>query len=135
LQAALGCAQIEHIDRIIQERERVYKTYVELLHKIDGIKLQYFSDNVAPVVWKIALMLDPSAFPKGRDDVIVQLKQRGIETRSGFFPPGAMPHLHDHISLKTCDTLSQRIISLPFFPSLTEEDIEYVCTNLAACKK
>ncbi len=135
MQAAIGCAQLEQISRIAQERDRVYKTYTRLLGKIDGVKLQEYSTLVDPVVWAIAVSLDGLAFAQGRDVVIDQLKEIGIETRPGFYSANTMPHIYGEVTVPICERLSQQVISLPSSPTLTEEEIEYVCASLKACRR
>lgn len=135
MQAAIGCAQLEKIAAITRERERVYKTYTRLLQNVEGVTLQYYSDKVDPVVWAIAVALDVSAFPQGRDAVIEQLKQIGIETRPGFYSASTMPHIYGKMQLPVCEHLSQQVVSLPSSPTLTDEEIEYVCTRFKSCKK
>lgn len=135
MQAAIGCAQLEQISEITQERDRVYKTYSGLLGKMDGATLQAYSKDVDPVVWAIAIALETSAFPQGRDAVIDQLKQMGIETRPGFYSANTMPHIYGEVQLPICEYLSQQVISLPSSPTLTEEEIEYVCASFKSCRK
>jgi len=135
MQAAIGCAQLEQITTITKERDRVYKTYVRQLQNMEGVTLQYYSDKVDPVVWAIAVVLDVSAFPQGRDAVMKQLKQLGIETRQGFYSANTMPHIFGKIHLPVCEQLSQQVLSLPSSPPLTDEEIEYVCSSFKSCKK
>jgi len=135
MQAAIGCAQLEQIEAITKERDRVYKTYTRLLQNVEGVTFQYYSNKVDPVVWAIAIALDVFAFPQGRDAVIEQLKQMGIETRPGFCSANTMPHIYGKMQLPVCEHLSEQVISLPSGPTLTEEEIEYVCTSFKSCKK
>jgi len=135
MQAALGCAQLEHVDQIIYERDRVYRTYKSFLKNIDGISLQEFSEKVNAVVWAIGISLDKGAFSQGRDGLIDQLGGMGIETRPGFYSANTMPHIYGDIQLPICESLSQIIISLPSSPTLTEEDIVYICESLESCKR
>lgn len=135
MQAAIGCAQLEQIDKIIHERDRVYQTYKRLLENMGGLSLQVFSKDVHPVVWAIAIKLHPAAFPQGRDSVMDQLKQLGIETRPGFYAADTMPHLYGKVNVPICSKLSQQIVSLPSSPTLTDEEIEYVCTSIRSCKR
>lgn len=135
MQAALGCAQLEQINRIISERGRVYKTYKRMLENMEGAVLQKFSEEVHPVVWAIAVKLDVSAFPQGRDLLIAQLKQEGVETRPGFYSANTMPHLYGKVQLPMCESLSQQVLSLPSSPTLTDEEIEYVCTTFKSFRK
>ena len=135
MQAAIGCAQLEQIDKIILERSRVYRSYKRLLENIEGVILQRFTDESDPVVWAICVKLDASAFPQGRDMVIEQFKRLGIETRPGFYSASTMPHLYGMAQLPICDNLSEHIVSLPSSPTLTDEEIEYVCTTFKAFRK
>ena len=135
MQAAMGYAQLEQINRIIFERNRVYKTYRNFLENMEGVVLQYFSADVDPVVWAIAVRLDVSAFPRGRDVVSNQLEQLGIETRPGFYSANTMQHIYGEVHVPVCNDLSQQILSLPSSPTLTDEEIEYVCTSLKFCRK
>jgi len=135
LQASIGCAQIEKVDKIILERERVFVTYKDLLKNIDGITFQFFPKEVSPVVWAISVILDESAFPQGRDEVMEQLQKLGIETRPGFYSATMMPHLYGVMKLPICEILSRQIISLPSSPLLTNEQIDYICSSLVILKK
>lgn len=129
MQAALCCAQLEQLDRIVAERHRVYKTYQRRLKKIPGITLQNFGENVAPVVWAVAFKLDPLAFPQGRDSIIEQMFSNGIELRPGFYSPAQIEYF-DCSPLPVCDSLASSIISLPSFPTLTDTQIHFICDNL-----
>jgi len=135
MQAAIGCAQLEMVDRITAERARVYASYKSKLVDVDGIRLQKFSDQVDPVVWAIALEIDLKAFPQGRDALVSSMKESGIETRPGFYSASTMPHLYGEQSLPRSDQLSRCVISLPSSPTLTEEEIEQVCQVLVRSRK
>ena len=130
MQAALGCAQIEKLDRIVAERLRVYAAYSSRLARMPGVTLQVFRPEVEPVVWAIAVQLDPAVFPQGRDSVLQQMLEAGIETRPGFYSPGQLEYF-DCPPLAACDALAASVVSLPSYPTLTEPEIERICTQLA----
>ena len=130
LQAALGVAQMQRLDRIIAERKRVHASYNALLGREGGITLQKFEPDVVPVLWAIALKLDGKAFPQGRDAVITQLREANIETRPGFYTPSQMPHIYDCPPLPVCEAIARQTISLPTYPTLTDEQIGYICEIL-----
>ena len=129
IQAALGCAQLEQLDSIVAERHRVYKIYRQRLEKIPGVTLQTFRENVDPVVWAVALKLDPIEFPQGRDAIIEHMLIAGIELRPGFYSPAQIEYF-DCAHLPTCDSLASSIVSLPSFPTLTASQIHFICDNL-----
>jgi perosamine synthetase len=133
-QAAMGCAQLEKLDEIIDQRRRVHRQYVRHLANLPGLFLQVFPPEVDPVLWAMAVKLEDEAYPQGRDQVIAQLAERQIETRNGFYAPSQMG-LYGAPPLPVCEDISRHVISLPTFPTLTDEQIEYVCRRLAALRK
>lgn len=135
LQAALGCAQLEKIGQIIRERKRVHRTYQNCLSKVPGVTLQHFPPEVDPIVWAVAVQLDPQAYPQGRDLVMQQLEEAGIETRNGFYAASRMEHLYTCSPLPVCEALSQEVISLPTYPTLQDDDIELICARLGSLRK
>jgi perosamine synthetase len=135
LQAALGCAQFEQIDRIVAARKEMFETYRKHLELLPGVMMQRIAPEVDPVPWVVAVRLDPAAFPDGRDAVMQRLTAVGIETRPGFYSASRMTHLYSAAALHHSDAASDWIVALPSFPSLTEEQIEYVCIQLGRLRK
>jgi len=135
LQAAMGCAQLEGIDQIIGERQRVYASYRRYLSTIPGVTMQHFCSNVDPVVWAIAARLDPRAYPQGRDEVMRQLDAAGIETRNGFYAASMLGHLYDCASLPICEDLSRQVISLPTYCTLQDSEIQFICSELETARR
>jgi len=135
LQAALGCAQLERLDSIIRERKRVHQTYKTALKNGGGVRLQPFRPEVDPVLWAFAVELDPAAFPQGRNSVIEQLAAAGIETRNGFYAASQLPIYPGCPSLPVCERLANNVISLPTFPSLTDQQINYICEQLVGLRE
>ena len=129
LQAALGCAQLEKLDKIVAERRRVYAAYLGRLTGMPGVILQRFRSDDEPVVWAVAVGLDPLVFPQGRDAVMAQMLDAGIELRPGFYSPSQINYFGCP-PLVICDNLASSIVSLPSYPSLTESEIERVCDQL-----
>lgn len=129
LQAAMGCAQLEHLDQIVRERARVKARYEERLVGAFGVDMQTVSEEVTPVLWAMAVRLDPDAFPQGRDEVMNQLQAMSIETRVGFYAASRIP-LYECGPLPACEAVSGSLVSLPTFPTLTNDEIDFVCEQL-----
>ncbi len=132
LQAAIGCAQLEQIDRIVKERSRVWATYSHRLLAMSGVTMQFVEPDVDPVMWAVAVRLSPDAFPQGRDAVMDQMAALGIETRPGFYPASAMPHIYGLQHVPVSDALAASILVLPSSPSLDDARIHRICDTLAS---
>jgi perosamine synthetase len=130
LQAAVGCAQLGRIDTITLERRRVYDSYQKYLSNVPGVTMQGFAQGVVPLVWAVAVKLDPKAYPQGRDTLIRQLRESNIETRNGFYSASMLPHLYTSLALPVCEDLSRQVISFPSYGNLEDLDIQFICSSL-----
>lgn len=135
LQAALGCAQFNKIDHIFAERRRVHASYRRLFDGEKGIILQRFNPNVEPVLWALAAELDRKYFPQGRDGVMAQLAEQGIETRNGFYSANQLKIYKNVGDVPISDRLAKNVISLPTFASLKDEQIDFISKAVIALKK
>ncbi|MBF0386269.1 MAG: DegT/DnrJ/EryC1/StrS family aminotransferase [Candidatus Omnitrophica bacterium] len=135
MQAALGCAQMERLEEIIRERKRIHLAYAGHLGSFDGVSMQVFTPKVDPVLWATAVKIDSVAYPQGRDIVLQQMLAANIETRPGFYTAFGMKHLHQSGRLPVCEALSGQIISLPTFPTLSDEQIDFICTKLKGLRR
>jgi perosamine synthetase len=129
LQAALGCAQLEQLETIVAERQRVYRRYCANFASLQGVVPQRFSEEVDAVVWAIALKLDSRIYPQGRDRVMMQMQDSGIETRPGFYPPSVLGYF-ECPPLPVSETLASEIISLPSYPTLENSEVDFICETL-----
>ena len=90
LQAALGYSQISNLDKVIKYKKKQGERYLKLLnsHK-DIFQLPLVeSRNVSNNFWVFGIVLKNE---KIRDDLILKLSQKGIETRPFFWPLHLQP--------------------------------------------
>lgn len=135
LQAALGCAQFEKLRTIAAARRRMDRSYRRRLARMSGVALQRYPGEVDPVVWAVAVRLDPRAYPQGRDAVIAQMKEGGIETRPGFHAPSEMSHLYKTRRIPESENLARQVISLPSIPTLNEDEFDRICGTLESLRR
>lgn len=129
VQAAIGCAQLEKLELIIRERRRIYAQYRKHLNHVRGFRLQSFSPDVKPVPWTFAVYLDPEVFPQGRDRVMEQLNQTGIETRPGFYASSLLTIYKKH-TVPLAENMSRHVICLPTYISLQNGQIQTICEEI-----
>ena len=133
VQAAIGCAQFTKVDWVITERERVFNTYKKCLDSQDGITFQTITPGTDPVMWAVAVKLEPKSFPQGRDGVIEQFKSSEIETRPGFVPSSRLGYFLAHNVINS-EILGANVISFPTYPSLSDDDISTICEKLISVR-
>jgi len=137
--AALLCAQLERKEDIVRRRRQVYAWYRERLRDLTGISFQPVADWAETTPWLMCLQIEPD-FGKTRDAVAAGLASAGIDTRPFFIPLHTLPPFRqqsvergEHLPLTA--TLAERGLNLPTYPTMTEDDVAYVCDALAAIRR
>lgn len=135
LHAALGLAQTEKADEYKAMRIRNGKLYREMLSAIKGIQLQQDQPDGENVFWMNGICLKPE-YGHSRDALIAHLKEQGIDTRLFFNGMHRQPALQKYGcdcagSYPISDMLADNGFYLPSASSLTEADIERVCSTVA----
>ncbi|HZS48612.1 MAG TPA: DegT/DnrJ/EryC1/StrS family aminotransferase [Blastocatellia bacterium] len=130
IQAALGLAQMSRLDAVIEHRRNLASWYKQHLSDLDDIRFQDSVPDSEPVYWMIALCLDRWKTYEQRDEVMAELALHGIETRPMFYPLNEMPACANFPRSKSLDNaarIARSGIVLPSGPTLTEEDVAYIC--------
>jgi perosamine synthetase len=128
LQAALGVAQMERIDRVIQRKRKNARLYNSLLKKVPGITLPSEPPWVKHVYWLYTVLIEKQ-FKIPRCQVIEELAARGIETRPTFCPISSMPPYRNsgHQRFPVAEKISATGLSLPSSPLLNSDSIHRIC--------
>ena len=83
-------------------------------------------------------MLVPEVLADRRDAVMALLKEQGIETRAYFSPPVHEQRFFRRFverPLPRTEALARRVITLPFYTTITEAEMDYVISTLAKAEK
>jgi len=133
IQCALGVAQLERIDEILEKRNKVASQYSELLQDIVKVPDEPEGHKRSWFVYVVCLS---KAYSKmERDNILSSLIERGISCNN-YFPPIHLQPLYQEMfgytdgEFKITESLSSRTISLPFHNNLTDDEISYVATAL-----
>jgi perosamine synthetase len=141
LQAAIGCAQMEKIDEIIEMKRGVAREYNRLLSECPEVQLPVEKDYARNVYWMYHIVLTGRA-SEGRAGIMSRLAADGIETRETFIPYNMQEHLPiiSGISRSECpvaNSIAWRGFYLPSGPVLEKEEIAHIAerlmTAIAAC--
>lgn len=134
VQAAIGVAQLEQIEKFIAMKRRNAQLYNSLLQKINGLTLQPEMRWARSVYWMHSVLVDENEFGCSRDELMAKLKARGIDTRPFFYPMHQLPMYSSGYSdrdFPVAAGLSRRGINLPSSAKLSEDDIRQVCQAMA----
>ena len=129
LQAALGVAQLNKIERLIEKKRSIANTYKGLLQDLQKTSSVSFSPEMPwakSVYWLFSILVDPSR----RDRLINYLEKQGIESRPFFYPSHILPPYNHNLSLPISEKLSAMGVNLPSGAKLDEKQIEEVVESL-----
>jgi len=135
MQAALGVAQLERINQIIEKKRWIGNTYNKLLKDLNMINAPVKStDFCENIYWVYAITLKDS-FSKTPQQIMSELGKHGVGTRPFFFPMHKQP-VYNNAGLFLKDNLpnSEKLYEKGFYiPSglaLTQNQIRDVSSAL-----
>ena len=133
LQAAMGCAQIERADELIEGKRRVFYKYKELFADFPCVM------NPEPDYTKNSYWMPTIVFDKNlninRYELMAYLKERNIESRPFFYPLTTLPMFEEKPENVVSYDLYERAINLPSHHNLTVREIETVVSEIKTFSK
>lgn len=132
MQAALGLAQLERFEEMQQKRERFAQIYDREFDKIDCVDYIKIAPNTTVHSRHLYILkLELDKLKIDRDQFIIELNERNVGTSVHFAPVHLMSAYRDRFGFKEGDFPNteqywNRIISIPLYSSMEEDDVYYV---------
>jgi len=117
-QAALGLAQLKQLPRFLERRQAIAASYRERLQALP-LQLPFIPPGCVPVYYRYVVKGALRA-----DAYLARLQALGVEARRPVFRP-----LHRYFGLQGfpgAEEAWEKAISLPIYPSLSDEEIERI---------
>ncbi len=134
LAAALGVAQVEKLDSLLECRAAVARMYEERLAGIEGLRTPIHGRGNEVRSWFVYTVRLPEG--ADRDATIERLAERGVASKAYLPCIHLFPHLRElgyrEGQFPVAEEASARSLALPFFTSMTESQVARVCQDLAA---
>jgi perosamine synthetase len=131
MSAAIGIAQLEKLDVLLEARRRVAERYDEALGGIDGVELPYGGPE--PRSWFIYFVRLAEGLD--RDAVAARLAARGVATRPYLPAIHLQPPYRERFGyvegmLPVTERVSRSTLALPFYVQLEDDDVAHVAASL-----
>lgn len=127
IQAAILNIKLEHLDHWNARRRHIVKTVSE---RCQNMRTMVFPKNLEEN-YVGHLFVVKTGY---REQLAAFLKQKNISTDIHYPIPDHKQELHskkfDGLSLPTTESISREILTLPCFPEMSDEDIEYLGSAL-----
>jgi perosamine synthetase len=135
LNAALGVAQMQRLDEILDNRRRVAHLYIERLMTNRYLILPTLEDDTHVSWFVFVVRLNDLFEPGDRDDIMRELRAEGIGCNNYFPPIHLQPYIAEKYGYKpgdfpVCEYVAARTLALPFFGKMTEWQVARVCDTL-----
>jgi perosamine synthetase len=131
---ALGIAQLERLERLLAGRARVAQLYRDALADQPELTLPCLETGLVRRGWFVFVIQLPQRLD--RDGVIRQLAAAGVPAKPYFPAIHLMSYYREQFGYRpgqfpVCEDVAARSIALPFFPQMTEGQVERVAAALS----
>lgn len=140
MQAAIGLAQIEKVNKLIEKKRRIARLYHDNLKTIEGLRLPLEEKWAKSVYWMYSVLVEDD-FGLTRDEFKTELLKSGVETRSFFIPMHRQPVIQKMglVDKKkrypVSDYISGHGLYLPTGLALKDKDVLFVCEAIRKMRK
>lgn len=133
--ASLGLVQLKRLPGFHRRRKDLASLYSQLLSDMEEIELPESSEDVEHAWHLYVIRLRSEMLRIHRDELIELLKAEGIGTQVHFIPLHLHSYYRSTFQLRPEDypvatAAAERILSLPFYTLLSDEDVAYVADRL-----
>ena len=131
--AIIGLHNIQNIDELLEVRQIKARNFRKEIAENTQFELIEWPAGIIHTVKDFTILVPEERDPSYRDRLMRYLSDKGIETRSYFYPP-----IHEQEYFKTFSTrkltrtesLSRRVLTLPFYTSITDKEMSYITEQL-----
>jgi perosamine synthetase len=133
LSCALGLAQLERLDELLAGRARVAARYSEALANLEGVEPPCPDEGGDRRGWFVYVVQLPRGI--NRDATVLALRARGVDSKP-YLPAIHLLSFyrerfgHREGEFPVCEDVARRSLALPFYPELTDGEVEQVVEAL-----
>lgn len=136
MQAALGLAQIERIEELVQRKREIFNWYRDELIHVPGLNLNYEPRETKNTYWMVTIVLDEK-LGLTKEVLMDRLAELNIDSRPFFHPLSSLPayeHSEQARQASQTNVVSYKVspygLNLPSGFNLDKQKVKYVCTSL-----
>ncbi|MEG1256966.1 DegT/DnrJ/EryC1/StrS family aminotransferase [Clostridium sp.] len=127
MQAAILKVKLKYMNDAIENRNRVAKLYTEGLKNVEGVKVQGIKAANQQNVYYVF-----NIFADDRDGLEAHLKSKGVGTSIYYPKPLHLQKCFEYLGYKegqfpVTEKMCGKILALPIYPELKNEEAEYIC--------
>ncbi len=129
LQAAMGCAQIERAEELVEKKREIFSWYKNLFADTDSYKMNPEPEGTKNSYWMSTLLFDKK-FNIDREKLFLYLKDYNIDSRPFFYPLSSLPMFSKREENTVAHDVFTRGINLPSYHDLTHDKAQFVSQKI-----
>jgi len=135
LQAALGLPQLRKVDWMWGKRKEIAGRYTKAFLSLKEIVTPHVERDRETAWHLYVIKLNVEVLRIDRNSFIEKLREKGIETSVHFIPLHRHPFYkntfrYDSKDFPNAEWIYERSISLPIYPGMKDEEVDYVIENV-----
>jgi dTDP-4-amino-4,6-dideoxygalactose transaminase len=139
IQAALGLVQLDRLDEFVERRNKIFETYQKAFTDVDGLRTPTVKDDANPALHLYVVEVHDE-FGCSRKEFVNAMHAENIGVQVHYVPLNHHPFFQDEFGYEKGDfpvaeEAYEHIVSLPFFPAMSDEDIKDVVTAIKRLHK
>lgn len=129
LDAALGLAQFDRFDELVDKKRQIFIWYQEELKDLPDIRMNVEKSGTRNLYWMPSVIFGDS-YNFDREQLVRKMNEDGIGFRPFFFPLSMYPMFVTKDSNVVSYRLCRTGINLPSYHDMTRDDVKTVCKCL-----
>ncbi|MCM8757747.1 MAG: DegT/DnrJ/EryC1/StrS family aminotransferase [Candidatus Omnitrophica bacterium] len=136
--AIIGLYNLRRFGSLLRQRQTKARYYLDKIKRLTSFEPQkVYSDKIIHT-YKDFTILIPKKLKNKRTKIMYFLQNKGIETRTYFYPPLHQQRFFRKFSnrkLPLTEDISQRVITIPFYASINQKEMDYVVKKLKEAER
>ncbi len=136
LLSAIGRVQLAKLDGFVAKRRLLADRYFELLADMPELDLPVRGPRPDEHAWHLFAVKVSRGSQLSREELMERLSERNVRTGLHFLATHRLKYYRENraqAGLEAAREVGDRILSLPLFPGMADEDVRYVCDALKDC--
>ena len=137
--AAMGICNLRNIAADIQKRGEITRRYRERLENIPGLKLNPVQQDVETNYAYFPIVVEEKVFGSSRNEIRAELAKHNIFARKYFYPLTSEAQCYEGMfdvdNTPVARHISRRVLTLPLYPNLSEENTNRICDIILSMKQ
>lgn len=130
IQAAIGCAQMERIENLIQKKREILSHYRDNLCELPGVSINPEPEGIINGAWMPTVVFAPETGIR-REMLQAAFKAENVDARVFFWPLSGLSMFDSKIENINAWDIPKRAINLPSFNDITDKEIAKVSSIIS----